>query len=88
LLLMAVGFFWNTETAQNWWSSTRPGMTFDLIQQLLISLEQVSTTLIQLVPSVIWSALGVSLGIAYLVTAVIGSTLFHFTVRRLRMPAI
>ncbi|MBT5061990.1 MAG: hypothetical protein HN758_09900 [Verrucomicrobia bacterium] len=88
LLLMAVGFFWNTEAAQNWWSSTRPGMTFDLIQQLLISLEQVSTTLIQLVPSVIWSALGVSLGIAYLVTAVIGSTLFHFTVRRLRMPAI
>ena len=88
LLVIAIGFFWNTEAAQNWWSNTRPGMTFDLIHQLLSSLKQVSATLIQLVPSVIWSALSLSLGIAYLVTAVIGSTLFHFTVRRLRLPAI
>ena len=88
LLLIATGCFWNTGAAQIWWSSTRPGMTFDLIHQLLISLKQVSATLLQLVPSVIWSALSLSLGIAYLITAVIGSTLFHFTVRRLRLPAI
>ena len=88
LLVIAVGFFWNTEAAYNWWSNTRPGMTFDLIYHLLTSLKQVSATLIQLVPSVIWYALSLSLGIAYLFTAVIGSTLFHFTARRPRMPAI
>ena len=88
LLVMAVGLFLNTEEAYHWWSNTRPGMTFDLIYHLFASLKQVSATLIQLVPSVVWYALGLSLGIAYLLTAFIGSTLFHFTLRRTRTPAI
>jgi len=88
LLVMAIGLFLNTEAVYNWWSNTRPGMTFDLIYHLFTSLKQVSATLIQLVPTVVWYALSLSLGIAYLFTAVIGSTLFHFTVRRPRTPAI
>ena len=88
LLLLVGGFFWDPAWVQNWWSNTSPGMTLNLMGQLFTSLKQLGASLLDLVPSVVWVGLSISLAVAYLITALIGSAIFHFTSRKVRIQSV
>ena len=85
LMVLIGGLVWDPNWVQTWWAETSTGMTLRLIAQLLIGLKQSATALIGLVPSSIWVGLGVSLTFAYLMAAIVGSALLHFTFRRIRI---
>lgn len=87
-LLLTGGIFCDPEGVLNWCLNTSPGMTLNLIGQLLISLKPLGTALLKLVPSVVWMGMGVSLAAAYIIAAIVGSAVFHFRLRKVRIQSV
>lgn len=88
LFLLVGGFLWDPAWVQSWWSNTNPGITLHLMGQLFVNLKQSGATLINLVPSMVWIGMGVSLSVAYLIAALVGSAIFHFQLRRVRIQSV
>jgi hypothetical protein len=89
LLLLTGGFLCDPAGGAKVGAQTQsPGITLNLIGQLLISLKPLGTALLKLVPSVVWMGMGVSLAAAYIIAAIVGSAVFHFRLRKVRIQSV
>lgn len=73
---------------EQWWYQSWLGSSFSIGMQLWGGVRQIAESLIGLVPQFVWIGLGISVITAYVMVALTGAILLHFTFNRTRVSTV